>query len=281
MREKQRFSPAFALALGAVVLDKLLPLHEPILLGWFVEMAGGVLLGLVAGIAWYDTVRVYRESTELQQQKALQEVRLEAWGRQARLQREYVHRTREQLHESRHRLTLVRHYLEAGELGKLSAYLEEITPQVTRGAPVEYTGNGLVDAILGVEFSLAEQGGVYVEYDCGRLPEPLFVADDDLTSVLMNVLENAVEGCGRLADPGERWLFFRLCLAGGSLTLECRNSAPPGTEDRTSKRDRRAHGFGLSILRGIAQRYDGELSAGRREDAYETVLTLYGGETEG
>ena len=88
--------------------------------------------------------------------------------------------------------------------------------------------------------------------------------------VLMNVLENAVEGCGRLADPGERWLFFRLCLAGGSLTLECRNSAPPGTEDRTSKRDRRAHGFGLSILRGIAQRYDGELSAGRREDAYET-----------
>ena len=265
----------------ALVLDKLLPLHEPILLGWFVEMAGGVLLGLVAGIAWYDTVRVYRESTELQQQKALQEVRLEAWGRQARLQREYVHRTREQLHESRHRLTLVRHYLEAGELGKLSAYLEEITPQVTRGAPVEYTGNGLVDAILGVEFSLAEQGGVYVEYDCGRLPEPLFVADDDLTSVLMNVLENAVEGCGRLADPGERWLFFRLCLAEGNLTLECRNSAPPGTEDRTSKRDRRAHGFGLSILRGIAQRYDGELSAGRREDAYETVLTLYGGETEG
>ena len=117
---------------------------------------------------------------------------------------------------------------------------------------LEYTGNGLVDAILGVAFSLAEQGGVYVEYDCGRLPEPLFVADDDLTSVLMNVLENAVEGCGRLADPGERWLFFRLCLAGGSLTLECRNSAPPGTEDRTSKRDRRAHGFGLSILRGIA-----------------------------
>ena len=82
----------------ALVLDKLLPLHEPILLGWFVEMAEAFCCW-VSWRASLGTTRCgcTRESTELQQQKALQEVRLEAWGRQARLQREYVHRTREQL----------------------------------------------------------------------------------------------------------------------------------------------------------------------------------------
>lgn len=258
----------------ALVMDKLLPLHEPILLGWFVELAGGILIFLIAGIAWYDTVRVYRESVDLRQQKALQEVRLEAWDKQARLQREYVRRTRAQLHESRHRLTLIRHYLEAGETDKLSDYLEELTPRILEGAPAEYTGNNLADAILGAQFALAEQHGIYVEYDCARLPETLFVSDDDLTSALMNLLDNAVEGCNRLSDPGERWLFFRISRPEDGLRLECRNSALPGAAERTSKRDSEAHGFGLSILRGLARRYHGGLELHPGEDAFEAVLTF-------
>lgn len=260
----------------ALVMDKLLPIHEPILLGWFPETAGGLLMFLTAGIAWYDTVRVYRESAELRQQRALQEIRLEAWDRQARMQKEYVQRTREQLHESRHRLTLIRHYLDSGDLKKLSAYLAEITPRISEGAPVEYTGHSLIDALLGVQFSLAEQIGAYVEYDCEPLPQRLPVTDDDLTSVLMNVLDNAVEGCRRIPREDERWLYCRLCPEGEGIRLECRNSALPPSGERTSKADREAHGFGLSVLRDLAKRYGGKLELRHNEEAFELRLTMPG-----
>lgn len=258
----------------SLVMDKLLPVHEPIVTGWFAEVAGVILVFLAAGIAWYDTVQVYRESSELRQRRALQEIRLEAWGRQAVLQKEYVRRTRQQLHESRHRLTLIRHYAEKGEHHKLMTYLDSLMPKISQGAPAEYTGNSLVDAILGIQFSLGETSGIYVEYDCATLPSQLPLSDDDITSVLMNVLNNAIEGCLRIAEPEERWVSFKLGMEDG-LVLECRNSAVPDTGQRTSKKDREAHGYGLSILKSIARRCNGELNIHHSEDTFELRIRLF------
>ncbi len=145
--------------------------------------------------------------------------------------------------ESRHRLTLVRHYLEAGGWESSPPIWKEITPQVTRGRAGGIHRKRPGGRHFGGGIFLAEQGGVYVEYDCGRLPEPLFVADDDLTSVLMNVLENAVEGCGRLADPGERWLFSGCVWR--RETLRWSAAIPPRLERRTVP----ASGTGRARLR--------------------------------
>ena len=103
---------------------------------------------------------------------------------------------------------------------------------------------------------------MYVEYDCGRLPEPLFVADDDLTSVLMNVLEKTPSRAAAVWRTRGAVAVFRLCLAEGNLRWSA--AIPPRLERRTvpASGTGRAHGFGLSILRGIAQRYDGGAERG-------------------
>lgn len=65
------------------------------------------------------------------------------------------------------------------------------------------------------------------------------VSNDDITSLFMNLLDNAVEACGRLPEDGERWIYLELKLENGEFVIRCANSAVPGQieETGTSKAD--------------------------------------------
>lgn len=285
----------FALSL---VMGQLLPVHEPVLLGWFVEIAAGILVFLVTGILWYDTVSLYKESIQLKAGRELANIQLEAREEQATLQQEYVRRTREQLHESRHRLTLIRHYLDTGAMERLSAYVDELTADMSGRDSREYTGNRLIDALLTAQLKKADQLGIYVELDLDTLPGRLPVTDDDITVLLLNLLDNALESCSKIIDREERWISLRMELEEGRLRIECSNAAVladgewaeakvSGDEEksgsywhgghpaRSSKVDKQAHGFGLSSIQGIVTEYDGSMEIGRTEDSYQVVLNLY------
>lgn len=258
----------------AMVMDRLLPVHEPVVLGWFPEMAGGALVLVAAGIVWYDTVRLYRESAALRAQQQLHEVQLAAHAAQDKLQREYVRATRERLHESRARLTLIRHYLDAGALERLSDYLDELAPAIGTAGAGDYTGHGLIDAILTIQLSRAHDAGVYTELDAASLPETLPVSDDDLTALLMNLLDNALEACLRLPADEDKWLAFSVLREGTYLSFTCRNAAPPPEDGPTSKPDKLAHGFGLRRIRAVAEKYGGFTEIERDEESFSITVKI-------
>ena len=64
----------FCVLAAALITDRLVPLYEPILLGWPVELAGFIFMLLVTGILWCDAVNAFRESVRLRTEKdALEE----------------------------------------------------------------------------------------------------------------------------------------------------------------------------------------------------------------
>lgn len=272
----------FALTL---VMERLLPLHEPVLFGWFVEIAAGILVFLVTGILWHDTVSLYKESMELKVGRELAAIQLKAREEQASLQQEYVRLTRQQLHESRHRLTLIRHYLDTGEHKKLSDYVDDLAAEMGGGDSREYTGNRLIDALLTSWLKTADRLGIYVELDPDALPGRLSFSDDDMTVCILNLLDNALESCMRVSEPEERWISLRIALDGDWMEIACSNAAESREGDawrgeaspnpyRSSKNDKQAHGFGLAGIRSVVQKYDGSMAFERMEDSCHVVLKL-------
>ncbi len=258
---------------AALVMNRLLPLHEPILFGWNVETAGFLWICILTGVAAYDTIETYRERAALETRQALFQMQLNAQLEHARLQQEYVRLTREGLHESRSRLTLIRHYLDLGEHEKLSNYLSQLTEESGGLDSQQHTGNSLVDAILTIQLAKADGLDAYVEQDFGPLPEQLPVEDEDLTSLLVNITENALEALGRIPSPEDRWLRLRTEIVKEELVLECENAAAAG-EPLVSKPDRRAHGFGIPIIRAICAKYAGSVHLERQEDSYLASVHL-------
>ena len=260
---------------AALVMDRLLPMREPVLLGWSVEIAGGLWVLLLAGVICYDAILVYRERAELENRHSLSQVQLAAQMEHARLQQSYIRRTRESLHESRSHLTLLRYYLDTGSLDKLRSYLNQLTTRDDGLDAGEHTGNSLVDAILTIQLSRAEALDAYVEREFDPLPDPLPLADEDLTSLLMNLTDNALEALERLPDPDDRWLRLSIEITPAGLVLTCENAALPRTGLSTGKADKRAHGFGLTIMAATAAKYGGTASFQPLEDCFLSTITLH------
>lgn len=252
---------------GALLMDRLLPVYEPIYGGWFVELAGWALILIIGGGALRDTVALYQKDADLRTELAVR-------SEHARLQQDYVRATREHLHESRSRLALISHYLDQGEQGKLRAYLDELL-QPTGGASHQYTGNPLVDAVLTDALARAEREGTAVELDTPPLPSALPYEDEDLTSLLLNLLDNALEANARLPEGEDRWVLLRMEREGGGLRLTCINAASAPEGAATSKADPSAHGFGLPLLRRIAGAYGGTVVFDRGPDCCSVTVTLY------
>lgn len=280
VRLQKRYSYAFlagsTIFACALIMGRMLPLYEPVVGGWFVEVAGGILILLTGIVLRCETVRVYAESNELRARQKQNELQLMVREEHARLAQDYIHRTQKQLHESRNRLTLIRHYLESGNMERLRAYLDELLPTLGAQAAPEYTGHSLVDAILCVELARAQELGIYVERDLSRLPARLFLSDDELTSLLMNLLENAIEGCRRAGTAQELWIFLEITYTPQEFSMVCQNYAPPPDDGApaTSKEDTLSHGYGLSIVRDIAKHYGGNFSVCHLQESFSAELTL-------
>ena len=263
-------SCAFA---AALVMNRLLPMHEPVLLGWNVEIAGFLWICLLTGVIGHDAVQTYRERAALETRQAISQMQLDAQLEHARLQQEYVRLTREGLHESRSRLTLIKHYLDTGEQQKLAGYLEQLTEQSGGLDSMQHTGNSLIDAILTIQLTKAEALEAYVERDFSPLPEFLPIEDADLTSLLMNITQNALEALSRIPDSADRWLRLRIEKSGDTLVVECENATVPG-EQQAPKSDPLAHGFGIPIIRSIAAKYGGIARLERQAESYLASISL-------
>ena len=79
--------------------------------------------------------------------------------------------------------------------------------------------------------------------------------------VVSNLMENAIQACGRLPQDKAPWLRFT-CRSVGRLLMEMENPCAEGTvldEGGYPVAREKGHGIGSRSLIAFAKRYDGEL----------------------
>lgn len=118
----------------------------------------------------------------------------------------------------------------------------------------------------------AQARGVQLETQL-QMPEKIPMADIDLTALLVNLLDNALQA----SRPGDCVELVGL-VQNGLLTLEVKNPLHGHTlpeRFRLPEDLRRQHGYGLSNVRQIAQHYNGAFTLRPKEDAAVATVTLY------
>ena len=86
------------------------------------------------------------------------------------------------------------------------------------------------------------------------------ISEEDLASLLQNLLDNAMEANLRLPEGKKKEIEAQLMM-GHELELVVRNRAVVSEkmEFRTEKEDPQLHGIGLQLIREIAQKYHGDM----------------------
>ena len=136
----------------------------------------------------------------------------------------------------------------------------------------------LVNSILSEFAERASRYKTIVEYSI-IIGRKLNMEDIDLCRMLTNILENAVEGCQKVSE-GQRIIRLNLHSKGNFLFIKCENSC---NEDnlritngkyKSSKKNSDKHGYGLKIINGIAEKYNGILNVQVRGGFFAVTTTL-------
>lgn len=184
-------------------------------------------------------------------------------------------------HDIRHHLNMLSTLNAQGRKDDIAVYLEQYGRVFTRLEQPRFSGDPAIDGIL--EYYMAQANEEGIPMDCRVLLwSGSSVAHMDMTVLLGNCLENAMEALRRL-PPEERRLSVQLQSYGPALLLQIRNTCEAGMDSGgfagwksfPSSKDADRRGVGLRSVTEIAKKYNGSAQFQRTDREFTAQVTLY------
>ena len=131
-----------------------------------------------------------------------------------------------------------------------------------------------MQAILEGKRLRAEQKHIQVSYEI-LLPEKISINTTDLSSIFFNLLDNAIEACSASGNPDPE-IRLSANISNGFLTVYMHNTKNPMQTftHKTTKSEPGAHGYGLSIIEDICQKYNGSYQWIDHNDTFDSIVLL-------
>lgn len=163
-------------------------------------------------------------------------------------------------HDFRAQLSTLSELLDNGEWEKAKSFLNEMKVRQTERILLVNSHNAAVDAVLNQKGYLGRRQGIDMRFRVNDL-SGLNLPRVDLTIVLGNLIDNALEACAELPEEG-RWVSIRMMYLHHTLSLTVVNPSRPveiaDGQISTTKPDPVLHGFGLRNVRDILEKYHAE-----------------------
>ena len=196
----------------------------------------------------YEQYQAYRESSQLVNQR---------------------------FHDLKHQLDVLA--LE-DDADKRKIYLSQLRKGITQYRSAVKTGNAIADVILTRKNTYCIQNKI--TFTCiadGALLN--MIETMDLCSLLGNALDNAIESSLKIADTEKRLINLRIAQKANFILFSLENyiEAPPSFEGglpKTTKSDQQQHGYGLKSIDYIANKYNGSLTVGVKDNWFSIKVLL-------
>ena len=206
-----------------------------------------------------------------QEEKEKLEYFLQQANRQFEMSRANVDLLNMKAHDLKHYIRRVKELSgSAKELGEMEDVVREYEKSVR-------CGNGTLDVLLTDKQYICRTNGIDLTMmiDGSELD---FMAPSDLVSLFSNALDNAIE-CELKEEEKWRSIAVKVFRKGTFLTIHVENYCSTRFEIRdglplTTKEDNGLHGFGMKSMRYVAEKYNGSLSCGMRENTFVLNVLL-------
>ena len=184
------------------------------------------------------------------------------------------------IHDIKKHLQSIRILNDKKEYGKISAYIEQLLLSSDLQESARLCDHELLNAILCRYKRKCNSSLISFHADI-RHGTIDFIADNDLTSLFCNLLDNALEAARGIPDAfveintGKRTgtPFIVISVINSSRT----NPFTDSQDSLTShKPDKRGHGFGIKSIRKAVSKYHGDMQMYYHDDTltFHTVITL-------
>lgn len=178
-------------------------------------------------------------------------------------------------HDYRNHIQNMKILLSGGSYDKLGQYLSELTEDLATVDTVIKTGNIMADAVLNSKLTTAKSRDIPVNVKAS-VPEGIAMSDVELCAVLGNLLDNALEACGKAAE-GERFIRIYMGKLKNQFYLSVQNSA--GTVKKSGGRylttkQGDSHGYGIFRIDRLTKKYGGYVNRQNEEGVFATEILI-------
>ena len=177
-------------------------------------------------------------------------------------------------HDFHHHLQSLKGQLEAGEVDRALAYIEQLDNQLMNVDTLLKTGNVSLDAILSAKIAQAKAENIAVTVKA-NVPDALTISDLELSIIIGNLLDNAIEACRTVT--GERFIRIFISMKGTMLYFSMLNAAgakkkKTGSLFATHKDG--VHGFGLRRAEAILEEHGGWVKYNSEDGAFTSEFLV-------
>lgn len=260
-----------------LVMDRLLPLYEPIVGGWFPEL-GSLFLILMIG---YTTAKSIAEQYK---KNAVLEERTQNMRRLLLMQKTYYPMIQEKIneaktarHDLRHHLVTISGYLANKKYESLENYFSNYKTTLQNDEQIIYSNHEVMDMLSHYYINLTKQKNIDLSIKLD-VNADLKISDEDISSLFSNLLENAVESCLR-ANENKPFITLTAKSKAGIMSIHMENSCDSINKNKSkllsSKKTHRT-GYGLESIKSIADKYNGSTEFYFEDDKriFISVITL-------
>ena len=182
-------------------------------------------------------------------------------------------------HDMENHFSMIQSYLADGKVEEARAYLDRLGKDRAAYSVERFTGIEAVDYILSQKAELARQQNIETSIHA-EYPKDCKIDPVDLCTILTNLLDNALEACRKLPEASAKILSVTIRRINQFIIIQIANSCieePIISKGnfKTSKTDKRHHGWGMKNVRLAVEKYYGTMEHEYNKNMFTVSIMLF------
>ncbi len=184
--------------------------------------------------------------------------------------------TRSLLHDTKKHFLYIQECIKEEKNDQVLSYLQESLTHLEQNYSRINTGNLVIDAFISNYMTIAKQEAIGyitdIQIDSTRIP----IDDYDLCVVLGNLLDNSLNATRIIPVPNPRQIEIEIFTSKLEFVIHIKNTRVKTTISEKTKfyPEELYHGFGITNIQNIVEKYSGTYSCFPEERSFETIIVL-------
>jgi len=221
-----------------------------------------------------NTLSIMRENNR----RAIIEQQNEYYVKQFDMTRENINNVERLKHDMKNHIFMLKSLYNNGGKDEYEEYFNEILEEMEGKEKIINSGNVIVDSIVNYKIESLEADNVELLVNI-NIPAKMEVSDFDLTTILGNLLDNAIRAVKETEE--NKYLSIDIQYKSGRLIIQLVNSykhiekSKMGNYFISTKEDKNKHGIGQINIERTVDKYGGIIDVKLEDNKFETMMILY------